>query len=75
MAGVKIIVDSCIKSNTVKRLIYTASATAAALLKEDGSGYKDVMDEECWTPLNLTFGAFSVSIYNNSKLNELAHEF
>jgi len=36
----------------VKRLIYTASVVSASPLKEDGSNFKDVIDETCWTPLN-----------------------
>lgn len=55
VAGVKSIAESCIRSGTVKQLIYTASVVAASPLKEDGSGYKDSMDETCWTPLNLSF--------------------
>lgn len=43
------------KSSSVKKLIYTASVVAASPLKEDGSGYKDSMDDSCWTPLNLSY--------------------
>lgn len=53
VAGVKSIAMSCIRSGTVKRLIYTASVTAASPLKNDGSGYIDVMDESCWTSFDL----------------------
>ncbi|KAI7752575.1 hypothetical protein M8C21_016987 [Ambrosia artemisiifolia] len=52
--AVKKVVDLCISSGTVKRLIYTASITAASPLKEDGSGYKNTIDESCWTPLHLS---------------------
>ncbi|KAL3649506.1 hypothetical protein CASFOL_005909 [Castilleja foliolosa] len=52
VAGVKFIMEACVKSNTVKKLIYTASVMAASPLKDDGSGYKDYMDETCWSPLN-----------------------
>ena len=41
--------ESCIKSGTVKRLIYTASVIAASPLKEDGKGLKHRLDESCWT--------------------------
>lgn len=51
--GVKKIADACIRSGTVKRLIYTGSVVAASPLKDDGSGYKITMDESCWTPLHL----------------------
>ncbi|GJN32988.1 hypothetical protein PR202_gb21540 [Eleusine coracana subsp. coracana] len=45
------------------RVIYTGSVVAASPLKEDGSGYKDVVDESCWTPLGLSYG------YNNEGLD------
>ncbi|KAJ8900471.1 hypothetical protein K2173_025248 [Erythroxylum novogranatense] len=38
-----------------KELIYTASVMAASPMKEDGTGFKDSMDESCWTPFNLSF--------------------
>ncbi|KAH1071839.1 hypothetical protein GLYMA_03G256600v4 [Glycine max] len=52
VAGTKSIFLSCVRAGTVKRLIYTASVVSASPLKEDGSGFKDAMDENCWTPLN-----------------------
>ncbi|XP_073269523.1 NADPH HC-toxin reductase 1-like isoform X1 [Primulina huaijiensis] len=48
------IASICIRSGTVRRLVYTASVVAASPLKEDGSGYKEVMDETCWTPLDFS---------------------
>ncbi|XP_042063885.1 noscapine synthase SDR1-like [Salvia splendens] len=65
VAGVKIIAESCIKSNSVKKLIYTASAMAASPLKGGASGYKDVMDETCWSPLDLPYEMYFD--YINSK--------
>ncbi|KAG6423219.1 hypothetical protein SASPL_113608 [Salvia splendens] len=59
VGAVKIIAESCIRSNTVKRLIYTASIMAASPLKVDASGYEDVVDETCWTPLNLSYQMYS----------------
>lgn len=53
VAGVKSILMSCIRSGTVRRLIYTASVVAASPLKHDGSGFSDSMDENCWTPPHL----------------------
>nr|ABY68564.1 NADPH HC toxin reductase-like protein [Zea mays] len=50
----RIILRQCALSGTVKRVIHTASVTAASPLKEDGSGYKDFADESNWTPLNLS---------------------
>ncbi|KAK9910221.1 hypothetical protein M0R45_034191 [Rubus argutus] len=52
IAGAKSIAEACHKSGTVRRLIYTASVVAASPLK-DGSGFKDSMDETCWTPLDI----------------------
>ncbi|CAI0408648.1 unnamed protein product [Linum tenue] len=54
-AGSKSIAESCIKSGTVKRLIYTASVMAASPRFQDGIGYGATIDESCWTPLNLSF--------------------
>ncbi|XVF80209.1 hypothetical protein PTKIN_Ptkin15bG0052800 [Pterospermum kingtungense] len=54
VAGVKRILECCIKSGTVKRLIYTASVTAASPLKENGTGFNDQIDESCWTPQDIS---------------------
>ncbi|KAK8636230.1 hypothetical protein V6N13_004934 [Hibiscus sabdariffa] len=54
VSAIKSIAESCIKSGTVKRLIYTASVCSASPLKDDGNGYEDSMDETCWTPLDLS---------------------
>ncbi|XP_065863052.1 NADPH HC-toxin reductase 1-like [Euphorbia lathyris] len=53
--GAKAIVEACIRSRTVKRLIYTASVLAASPLNEDGKSFKSCIDESCWTPLHLPF--------------------
>nr|GME09439.1 anthocyanidin reductase ((2S)-flavan-3-ol-forming)-like [Ipomoea batatas]GME17221.1 anthocyanidin reductase ((2S)-flavan-3-ol-forming)-like [Ipomoea batatas] len=53
--GVKNVAYACSRCGSVRRLIYTASTGAASPLKEDGSGFKGVMDETCWTPLPLPF--------------------
>ncbi|KAK9145382.1 hypothetical protein Sjap_005285 [Stephania japonica] len=55
VVGVKSIAESCIRSQTVKKLIYTASVVAASPLKEDGSGFKDSVNEDSWTPIDLSF--------------------
>ncbi|RDX77048.1 Anthocyanidin reductase ((2S)-flavan-3-ol-forming) [Mucuna pruriens] len=52
VAGSKSIALSCVRAGTVKRLIYTSSVVAASPLKEDGTAFKDAIDETCWTPLN-----------------------
>ncbi|XP_057440736.1 putative anthocyanidin reductase [Lotus japonicus] len=66
IAGVKSIAMSCIKSGTVRRLIYTASVVASSPLKDDGTGFKDFIDETCWTPLHLDTGALHKD-YTDSK--------
>ncbi|CAI9101150.1 OLC1v1038409C1 [Oldenlandia corymbosa var. corymbosa] len=67
IAGVKRIVECCIASGTVKRLVYTATVMAAAPLKDDGSGFKDAMDETCWSPLNFSCP------YSQDFLHEYVH--
>lgn len=51
----KSIVEYCIASGTVKRLIYAASAVASSPLKEDGEGFKVQLDESCWTSNGVAF--------------------
>ncbi|XP_019191147.1 PREDICTED: anthocyanidin reductase ((2S)-flavan-3-ol-forming)-like isoform X2 [Ipomoea nil] len=53
--GVKNVAYACSRCGSVRKLIYTASTGAASPLKEDGNGFKGVMDETCWTPLPLPF--------------------
>ncbi|KAI3741348.1 hypothetical protein L1987_59020 [Smallanthus sonchifolius] len=67
--AVKKIIDACIHSGTVKRLIYTASVVAASPLKDDESGYKITFDESCWTPLhlNVPYENDFLKDYTNSK--------
>ncbi|KAG5563419.1 hypothetical protein RHGRI_005990 [Rhododendron griersonianum] len=69
IAGVKSIADCCVRSQTVKRLIYTASVMSSSPLREDGNGYKPSFNESCWTPLNFsfTFGEGYALAYTNSK--------
>uniref|UniRef100_A0A0E0EE04 NAD-dependent epimerase/dehydratase domain-containing protein n=1 Tax=Oryza meridionalis TaxID=40149 RepID=A0A0E0EE04_9ORYZ len=50
--AMRIILKQCERSKTVKRVIHTASVTAASPLRDDGGeGYKDFINESCWTPL------------------------
>jgi hypothetical protein len=65
IAGARSIADCCVKSQTVKRLIYTATVLASSPLNEDGSGYKSCMDESCWTPsdLSLTYANDYVLVF------------
>ncbi|KAL8053968.1 hypothetical protein ABFX02_05G107600 [Erythranthe guttata] len=55
VAGVKSIAESCLRSQTVKRLVYTSSLMAASPLTEDGSCFKPLMDELCWSPLDRSY--------------------
>ncbi|KAJ4823159.1 hypothetical protein Tsubulata_016398 [Turnera subulata] len=48
------IADSCLRSKTVKRLIYTASVVAASPLNKDGFLSKSCIDEDSWTSLDLS---------------------
>jgi hypothetical protein len=66
--AMRIILQQCERSGTVKRVIHTASVTAASPLKEDGSGYKDFANESNWTPLNLSyeFSNAHLNVRNNS---------
>nr|CAB3458530.1 unnamed protein product [Digitaria exilis] len=57
------ILQQCELSKTVRRVIHTGSILAAAPLKEDGDGYKDFVDESCWTPHNLSYA------YSNEALD------
>ena len=52
IAGVKTIANCCLKSQTVKKLIYTSSVMASSPLKDDGSGFESYWDESCWTTIN-----------------------
>ncbi|EXC02928.1 hypothetical protein L484_012053 [Morus notabilis] len=69
VAGVGVIAESCIRSQTVKRLIYTASIMASSQLIEGGNGLWSCVDESCWTPLDhpFTCGTDSTLAYTRSK--------
>ncbi|KAG2646664.1 hypothetical protein PVAP13_2KG227800 [Panicum virgatum] len=65
----RIILRQCERSGTVRRVIHTASVTAASPLREGGGGYKDFINESCWTPLDLSYGFSNVYVdaYMRSK--------
>ncbi|GMN71189.1 hypothetical protein TIFTF001_052633, partial [Ficus carica] len=69
IAGAKSIVESCVRSGTVKRLIYTASVVATSPLRDDGCGFKDSLDETCWTPLHIPipYSNDALKAYQESK--------
>ncbi|XP_058760206.1 putative anthocyanidin reductase [Vicia villosa] len=70
IAGVKSIATNCIKSGTVRKLIYTGTVVASSPLKDDGSGYKDFIDETCWTPLHLPLTALHKEYAESKTLAE-----
>lgn len=58
--AVRAILRQCEESRTVKRVIHTASVAAASPLLErevsaSGVGYRDFIDESCWTSLNVDY--------------------
>ncbi|XP_025811740.1 uncharacterized protein LOC112889369 isoform X3 [Panicum hallii] len=57
VAAARVILRQCEESQTVKRVIHTASIASASPLKEGGAGagYKDFISESCWTPLNVDY--------------------
>ncbi|KAI7988671.1 hypothetical protein LOK49_LG13G01040 [Camellia lanceoleosa] len=55
IASTRLIADSCVRSQTVKWLIYTASVMSSSPLKEDESGYQPSFNESSWTSLNLSY--------------------
>lgn len=67
IAAAKCIANSCTRSTTTKRLIYTASVVAASPLKDDGIGFKHSMDETCWTSIDLPFA------YSEKYLKDYTH--
>ncbi|CAK8530525.1 unnamed protein product [Lathyrus sativus] len=70
IAGVKSIATNCIKSGTVRKLIYTGTVVSSSPLKDDGSGYKDFIDETCWTPLHLPLPALHKEYADSKTLTE-----
>ncbi|GAB2224117.1 hypothetical protein Droror1_Dr00004864 [Drosera rotundifolia] len=63
------ITKHCVESGTVKRLIYTGSVVSISPMKEDGSGYKDFIDESCFTPFRLPvrYSSEFLQSYTDSK--------
>ncbi|KAH9615394.1 hypothetical protein KSS87_019633 [Heliosperma pusillum] len=55
VAGVRSIAMSCIRTGTVKRLIYTASVVTASPLNSAGTSFAEYIDKSCWTPLDTPF--------------------
>ncbi|CAN6216124.1 unnamed protein product [Urochloa humidicola] len=51
----RVILRQCEDAGTVRRVIHTGSMAACSPLKEDSTGFKDAVDESCWTPLNVEY--------------------
>ncbi|VAI92913.1 unnamed protein product [Triticum turgidum subsp. durum] len=62
--GVRVILGLCAESKTVKRVIHTASVTAASPLTKSSSAaaavYSDFISESCWTLLDVDYPLRSV---------------
>nr|XP_020167825.1 putative anthocyanidin reductase isoform X1 [Aegilops tauschii subsp. strangulata] len=53
VGAVRSILRQCEESGTVKRVIHTASMSTASPLT--AAGYKDFIDESCWTPFDVDY--------------------
>ena len=73
VSAIRTILRLCELSGTVRRVIYTGSVTAASPLKEDDTGFKDSIDESCWTPLNLSYDFLKVSLSLSLSLSLISH--
>ncbi|CAN6177324.1 unnamed protein product [Urochloa humidicola] len=51
----RVILRQCAEAGTVRRVIHTGSMAACSPLKEDSTGFKNAVDESCWTPLNVEY--------------------
>ncbi|CAL5039681.1 unnamed protein product [Urochloa decumbens] len=51
----RVILRQCADAGTVRRVIHTGSMAACSPLKEDSTGFKDAVDESCWTPLTVDY--------------------
>jgi len=58
VAAVRVILRQCEESKMEKRMIHTASISAALPLMKPGSGavgYKEFISESCWTPFDVDY--------------------
>ncbi|XP_022733349.1 putative anthocyanidin reductase [Durio zibethinus] len=69
ISAVRSIAEFCIQSQSVKRLIYTASVMASSPLTKDGFNIQSCVNESYWTPINvtLTHGLEFMRAYTISK--------
>ncbi|GAV65790.1 Epimerase domain-containing protein, partial [Cephalotus follicularis] len=74
IGGVRSIADSCIRSKTVKRLIYTSSVIASSPLTEDGAHFQSCINESCWTLVNVTSAYSTDRLLGYTKSKTLAEK-
>ncbi|CAL5054059.1 unnamed protein product [Urochloa decumbens] len=55
LGAARVILRQCSDAGTVRRVIHTGSISACSPLTEDSTGFKDAIDESCWTPLNVYY--------------------
>ncbi|CAL5039686.1 unnamed protein product [Urochloa decumbens] len=51
----RVILRQCADSETVRRVIHTGTMGTCSPLREDSAGFKDAVDESCWTPLDVEY--------------------
>ncbi|CAN6200942.1 unnamed protein product [Urochloa humidicola] len=51
----RVILRQCAGSKTVRRVIHTGTMATCSPLREDSAGFKDAIDESCWTPLDVEY--------------------
>ncbi|PKA54087.1 Dihydroflavonol-4-reductase [Apostasia shenzhenica] len=73
LAAARTILGACRRSSTVKRVIYTGSVMSTSPWKDDDSGFKNSIDESCWTPLHFSnpyLGDFERAYVRSKTLTE-----
>ncbi|KAF7107266.1 hypothetical protein CFC21_107915 [Triticum aestivum] len=71
VGAVRSILRQCEESGTVKRVIHTASMSTASPLT--AAGYKDFIDESCWTPFDVDYPLRSAD-FDKHMLSKLLSE-
>nr|CAB3471015.1 unnamed protein product [Digitaria exilis] len=69
----RVILRECAASGTVKRVIHTGSMSTCSPLKQDSTGFKDAVDESCWTSLDVDYPLRSAK-YDEYMLSKLVSE-
>ncbi|XP_065863030.1 NADPH HC-toxin reductase 1-like [Euphorbia lathyris] len=74
VAATKSVIYCCIRSKTVKRLIYPGSIVAVSPWNDDGKSFKSCVDESCWTPLHLSFPYSNDALLESIRAKTLAEK-